>query len=186
MSLALEMRNVAKRYVAGCGSCVASAHVLRGIDLSVLPGDVVAVTGPPGSGKSTLLLVAAGLLVPDHGDVHWFGNASREAGARFAMHHFAARDPSPRTPPDTRIQLVDDLDSLGRVGAARLARWIERRCVAGDAVVIVTRHPATAHALSPRVYALAGGRLHVDLVAAPRVAEPPLRTAAVGQRAAIE
>ena len=186
MSLALEMRNVARCYVAGSGSCVASANVLRGVDLSVLPGDVVAVTGPPGSGKSTLLLVAAGLLLPDHGDVRWLGNASREAGARFAMHHFAARDPSPSTPPDTRIQLVDDLDSLGRVGAARLARWIERRCAAADAVVLVTRNPATAHALSPRVYALAGGQLHVDLVAAPRVAESKLRKAAVGERTAIE
>jgi hypothetical protein len=102
------------------------------------------------------------------------------------MHHFAARDPSPSTPADTRIQLVDDLDSLGRVGAARLARWIERRCAVGDAVVLVTRNPATAHALSPRVYALAGGQLHVDLVATARVAESRLRKAAVGLRAAIE
>ena len=186
MSLALEMRNVAKRYVAGSGNCTASASVLRGIDLSALPGDVVAVTGPPGSGRSTLLLVAAGLLMPDRGDVRWFGEARREAGARLAMYHFAARDPSPSTGPGTRIHLVDDLDSLGRVGASRLARWVERRCVAGDAVVLVTRARATAHALSPRVYALSGGQLHADLVAAPRVAESPLRKAAVGQGAVIE
>lgn len=186
MSLALEMCGVAKRYVAGSGSCIAFASVLRTVDLSVLPGDVVAVTGSPGSGRSTLLLVAAGLLVPDHGDVRWFGDASRASGARIAMYHFAARDPSPPTPTDARIQLVDDLDSLGRTDASRFARWVERRSAAKDAVVLVTRNRATAHALSPRVYALAGGQLHVDLVAAPRVAETTLRRSAVGRRAVIE
>ena len=46
---------------------------LRGADLSVQRGEILAVMGPSGSGKSTLLHCLAGILVPDSGEVCFDG-----------------------------------------------------------------------------------------------------------------
>jgi putative ABC transport system ATP-binding protein len=46
---------------------------LRGVDISVAVGEVLAVMGPSGSGKSTLLHCLAGILTPDAGEVIFDG-----------------------------------------------------------------------------------------------------------------
>ncbi|WP_033221384.1 ABC transporter ATP-binding protein [Kitasatospora phosalacinea] len=46
---------------------------LRGADLAVDAGEILAVMGPSGSGKSTLLHCLAGILAPDGGEIHFDG-----------------------------------------------------------------------------------------------------------------
>ena len=46
---------------------------LRGADLVVAEGDLLAIMGPSGSGKSTLLHCLAGILVPESGEILFDG-----------------------------------------------------------------------------------------------------------------
>jgi len=65
----------------------AADMILKGVDLDVYPGEVVAIIGPNGAGKSTLLKAIAGLLVPSAGSITLDGAAiaglpPREIAAR--------------------------------------------------------------------------------------------------------
>jgi putative ABC transport system ATP-binding protein len=65
MTSALELRQVSKVY----GSGPTEVHALRGVDLSVERGELVAIMGPSGSGKSTLLTIAGSLEQATSGQV---------------------------------------------------------------------------------------------------------------------
>jgi putative ABC transport system ATP-binding protein len=68
---ALEFHDVFKIFRSGPAETVA----LRGLDLRVEQGEIVALFGPSGSGKSTALHLAAGLDEPSAGDVLAFGRS---------------------------------------------------------------------------------------------------------------
>src|SRR5919109_3178364 len=50
-----------------------SHEVLRGIDLAVLPGEILTIMGGSGAGKSVLLRLIAGLIKPDRGAIRLDG-----------------------------------------------------------------------------------------------------------------
>ncbi len=57
-------------------------HAVRGIDLEIIPGEVVAFLGPNGAGKTTSIDMILGLSQPTSGDVSVLGLAPRQAVAR--------------------------------------------------------------------------------------------------------
>ena len=57
----LELQGISKRF--------GSNQVLDNVDLTVTPGEAVALIGPSGTGKSTILRIIAGLLAADEGDI---------------------------------------------------------------------------------------------------------------------
>jgi putative ABC transport system ATP-binding protein len=71
----LDVRGVVKRYPGG-------VEALRGVDMTVEGGELVAVVGPSGSGKSTLLHVMGTLERPTEGTVRVAGHDVAELSDR--------------------------------------------------------------------------------------------------------
>jgi branched-chain amino acid transport system ATP-binding protein len=69
MSL-LELRDVHTYY--------GNIHALKGISLSIDPGEIVTLIGANGAGKSTALKTISGLLHPRNGEI-WFEGARIDA-----------------------------------------------------------------------------------------------------------
>ena len=55
---------------------------LRGVNLTLMPGEIVALLGVNGAGKSTFLDIVLGLATPTQGDISVYGMSPREAVRR--------------------------------------------------------------------------------------------------------
>ena len=72
----IEARQIEKSFERPDGGHM---QVIAPTDLSVEPGEIVALLGPSGSGKSTLLRILSGLTAPSRGQVLWHGKPLAEA-----------------------------------------------------------------------------------------------------------
>lgn len=84
--MGIEVRNITKRF--------GDFEALKGIELSVPDGELLALLGPSGSGKTTLLRIIAGLDFPDTGSIRLNGEDAsvRSASERrvgFVFQHYA-------------------------------------------------------------------------------------------------
>jgi putative ABC transport system ATP-binding protein len=126
-----HIRGVTKVYHVGD----VEVHALRGVDLSLYPGEFIVVLGPSGSGKSTLLNILGGLDVPTSGEVHYLDHNLTAAGdaalTRFRREHvgfvFQFYNLIPSLTAIENVALVteiaerpmDPAEALGLVGAQR-------------------------------------------------------------------
>jgi iron complex transport system ATP-binding protein len=90
--------------------------VIRGIDLRVEPGEMVALIGPNGAGKSTVLRVAGGVLRPGAGRVLLAGRELTAFSARDIARSIAV---VPQQTPVPNGLLVREMVGLGRTPYAR-------------------------------------------------------------------
>ncbi|MFM2170819.1 MAG: hypothetical protein RI957_1048 [Verrucomicrobiota bacterium] len=71
----------------GIGKSFPGVRALRGVDIHVHEGEVLAVLGENGAGKSTLMKILAGLQAPDQGNLVWQGREVCFASPAEAMRH---------------------------------------------------------------------------------------------------
>jgi heme ABC exporter ATP-binding subunit CcmA len=130
--------------------------VLRDVDLTLAPGEAVAVAGPNGAGKTTLLRLLAGLLRPTSGEVAVQGHPLRSDHALrrsigFLSHQsllyddltllenltFAARLYGVARPAATAREALDAAGLSARAGdsPARLSRGLLQRAALARALV---------------------------------------------------
>src|SRR5256885_11817388 len=81
MTSALAVRGLAKRY--------GTVEALRGVDLTVEPGELVGLLGPNGAGKSTLVKIAVGLVRQSAGAAEVAGAPAGSLAARRALGYLA-------------------------------------------------------------------------------------------------
>lgn len=80
----LELVNVSFTYPGG------ERPVLRNVNLTIEPGERIALIGENGAGKSTLVRLMMGLYEPSHGQILLNGKDLRELHPDFVRRHFAA------------------------------------------------------------------------------------------------
>jgi putative ABC transport system ATP-binding protein len=162
-SPALELIDVFRIYRSGPVETVA----LRGLDLRVERGEMVAVLGPSGCGKSTLLLLAAGMDEPSAGEVRVRGRSLTRLGdaelASFRAHEIAIVFQS-----DNLWPVLSAEENVAT--ALRLAGRENPRAAAADALSSFGLGERRAH----RASALSGGEHQRVAIAAAAARRAPL------------
>jgi len=112
-------------------------HALQGVDLTVAPGEVVALVGQSGSGKTTLARIVLGLEEPSSGAIHleelrWDGLAEKERHPHRARYQYVPQDPmAALDPQQTALEHVAEtvrvLGRLARADALREAKAMLER-----------------------------------------------------------
>src|SRR6202521_657261 len=151
--------------ISGLRAGYASTEILRGVDLTVGPGEIVAVLGSNGAGKSTLNRTISGVLRPWRGSIR-FADAmiERERPAAIVARGLIHVPEGRRVFPNLTVR--ENLD-LGAYRRARARREANRKKV-------LAIFPRLAERQRQRAGTLSGGEQQMLAIGRGLMAEPTL------------
>ncbi len=142
--------------------------ILRGIDLTVAPGEFLALMGANGSGKSTLVRAITGLLPMASGSVHLFGTTYADFRDWQRIGFVPQRSTATSGVPSTVWEVV----ASGRITRRRMFMPLSRedREAIADAIDVV----GLADRASEGISQLSGGQQQRVLIARALAGQPDL------------
>ena len=140
-------------------------EILRGVDLQVHAGEIVALLGSNGAGKSTLNNVVSGLLPAIAGSVHFDGRDITNAHSRYVVQAGLIQVPEGRCIfPNLSVQENLALGAFARARGARAAN-LER---------VIATFPRLKERIAQQAGTLSGGEQQMLAIARGLMAEPRL------------
>ena len=161
----VHLRNLSKSYPMGDRPL----PVLKGINMSIQPGEYVAIMGPSGSGKSTLLNLLGLLDVPDSGDYFLAGeNVAQLPDDDLSYHrniHIGFIFQS--------FNLFPQLDVAGNIAVPLMYAGV-KAAQAAERAEYLADLVGLSHRLHHRCQKLSGGEMQRTAIARALSTQPPL------------
>ena len=141
--------------------------VLRGIDITVNPGEIVAVTGPSGSGKSSLIAIIGGLERATAGTVNVLGSDLMQASE-------AKRTALRRNDIGIVFQSYHLVPAMTALQNAAMPLMLSGQNTGTEAAQKMLERVGLGHRVTHRPSALSGGEQQRVAIARAFVAQPKL------------
>ena len=155
----------ARREIAGLRGGYGRTEVLRGVDLTVAAGEVVALLGSNGAGKSTLNNTVCGIVPAWSGRVRFEGRDLSGAHYRDVVRAGLIQVPEGR-------RVFPDLDVRENLELGSFARGRERRVANLERVLAI--FPRLAERLAQKAGTMSGGEQQMLAIGRGLMAEPRL------------